>query len=62
MKIILTQNISFLFTDILVNITSNGSAFCTPPALITTDCKLNVESFPFDEKICTMKFGRYSKL
>jgi hypothetical protein len=36
----------------------SGNAYCTPPALLTVACKLNVANFPFDEKKCTLVFGR----
>lgn len=45
--------------DVLVKINSNGKALCTPPALITTQCKLSISDFPYDSKHCTMIWGRY---
>jgi hypothetical protein len=44
--------------DILVDYYPNGSAYCTPPSLITTNCRLNIEDFPFDNKDCEFQFGR----
>ena len=31
---------------------------CTPTAIITVACTTDVGNFPFDEKQCTMTFGR----
>ena len=36
----------------------NGDAFCSPPALTTIACKVNVENFPYDQKHCILKFAR----
>jgi hypothetical protein len=44
----------------LINIHNDGSIFCTPPALIRVACKTDVANFPFDEKNCTLTFGRYT--
>jgi len=43
----------------LVKIDNYGNAFCSPPALSTVACEVDVENFPFDEKHCTLKFARY---
>jgi len=43
----------------LVRINSEGKALCTPPAIITTQCKLTLDEFPYDKKHCTMTWGRY---
>ena len=51
--------ISIIIKDVLVKIKSNGRALCNPPALITTQCKLNIDDFPYDSKHCTMTWGRY---
>ena len=45
----------------MVKLYSDGKCYVTPPSLITTDCKLNVENYPFDEKICTLTWGRLRK-
>jgi len=44
--------------DVMVKLYSNGTVYGSPPALITTSCQLNVDNFPYDEKICTMTWGR----
>jgi hypothetical protein len=48
-----------IIKDVLIKIKSNGRALCNPPALITTQCKLNIDDFPYDSKHCTMTWGRY---
>jgi len=45
----------------LVKLSYDGQVYVTPPALITTACKLNVENYPFDQKICKMTWGRLEK-
>jgi len=42
-----------------VTLFSDGQVYVTPAALIKTSCKLNVENFPFDEKICKMTWGSW---
>jgi len=42
-----------------VKLSSDGQVYVTPAALIKTACKLNVENFPFDEKICKMTWGSW---
>jgi hypothetical protein len=42
----------------MVKLYPNGTVYGSPPALITTSCQLNVENFPYDEKICSMTWGR----
>jgi len=44
---------------VLADVYSNGTVYCTPPALLTTQCKLLVDYFPFDEKNCKIKFGSW---
>jgi hypothetical protein len=43
----------------LVKLYPNGTIYVSPPALITTACKLNVENFPYDQKVCTMTWGSW---
>ena len=38
---------------------SNGTVYVTPPAIITTSCKLNVENYPYDQKQCSMTWGSW---
>lgn len=45
----------------LVNLYSNGTVYCSPPALITTYCELDIDNFPFDEKHCKLNFARLGK-
>jgi hypothetical protein len=50
----------FFFKDVFADVYANGTILVTPPALITTACKVNVINFPFDEKNCLMQFGRFA--
>jgi hypothetical protein len=43
-----------------VKLSYDGQVYVTPAALIKTACKLNVENFPFDEKICKMTWGSWA--
>ena len=52
----------FRSKDLLIDIDSNGTVSCTPPALITLACRTDVGNFPFDEKHCTLTFGRWAVL
>ena len=36
----------------------NGTIVATPPAIIKTACKLHLADFPFDKKVCDIKFSR----
>ncbi len=36
-----------------------GDIVVTPPAIIETSCKLHIGDFPFDKKVCELKFARY---
>ena len=36
----------------------NGNIYLSPPSLTTTICKIDVANFPYDEKHCTIMFGR----
>jgi hypothetical protein len=38
------------------------SVYVTPPALVTSTCRLNIANFPFDEKECTLTFARFLNL
>lgn len=42
-----------------INLYSNGTTYCNPPALITASCEVAISDFPFDEKNCVLKWGRY---
>ena len=44
--------------DVLAVLFPDGTVIVSPPAIITTSCSLNIENFPYDEKICTMTWGR----
>ncbi len=43
----------------MVKLYPNGTVYVSPAALITTACKLNVENFPYDQKVCTMTWGSW---
>jgi hypothetical protein len=45
----------------LAKLSYDGKIYAATPALITTACKLNVENYPFDQKICKMTWGRLEK-
>ena len=47
-----------IFKDLLINVNYNGTVTCTPTVIISVACKTNVKDFPYDEKNCTLTFGR----
>ena len=53
------NNIFLKTKDLLINIEYTGSITCTPTAIIDVACKTDVGNFPYDEKHCTLTFGRY---
>ena len=38
----------------------NGRVHWEPPAIYKSSCTINVEFFPFDEQLCTLKFGSWT--
>lgn len=39
---------------------ANGRVHWEPPAIYKSSCTMNVEFFPFDEQLCTLKFGSWT--
>ncbi|XP_064620603.1 neuronal acetylcholine receptor subunit alpha-9-like [Lineus longissimus] len=44
----------------LAVVSSDGKVLWIPYATLNSFCALNMESFPFDEQICTLKFGSWA--
>uniref|UniRef100_A0A1I8G3V5 Neur_chan_LBD domain-containing protein n=1 Tax=Macrostomum lignano TaxID=282301 RepID=A0A1I8G3V5_9PLAT len=38
----------------------NGTVFWPPPAKLRSTCKIDITYFPFDDQVCTMKFGSWT--
>ncbi|XP_022105188.1 neuronal acetylcholine receptor subunit alpha-7-like [Acanthaster planci] len=45
-------------TNVLIN--SSGYCVWIPPGILRSTCQINVEYFPFDEQICTLKFSSWT--
>ncbi len=43
----------------MVDVNSDGSSSVCAPAIITCYCALDVDNYPFDEKNCELKWGRF---
>ncbi len=41
-------------------VTPEGKVFWPPPAKLRSSCKIDVTFFPFDDQICTLKFGSWT--
>uniref|UniRef100_A0A1I8I1A9 CCHC-type domain-containing protein n=1 Tax=Macrostomum lignano TaxID=282301 RepID=A0A1I8I1A9_9PLAT len=39
---------------------SSGTVFWPPPAKLRSTCKIDITYFPFDDQVCTMKFGSWT--
>ena len=66
-RVNITRMLSYLLTrlfyrttqDLLIDVYYDGTVTCTPTAIINVACKTDVSNFPYDEKRCTLIFGRY---
>jgi len=38
----------------------SGEVFWSPPAKLRSSCKIDVTYFPFDDQLCTLKFGSWT--
>ena len=38
----------------------DGEVFWSPPAKLRSSCKIDVTYFPFDDQVCTLKFGSWT--
>jgi hypothetical protein len=43
---------------VMADVDQYGNIYLSPPSLTTTICKIDVANFPYDEKRCTIMFGR----
>ncbi len=48
-----------MLLDLWMDLRYTGNIVVTPPAIIETSCKLHIGDFPFDKKVCELKFARY---
>ena len=39
---------------------SDGRVFWSPPARLRSSCKVDITLFPFDDQICSFKFGSWT--
>jgi len=39
---------------------SDGRVFWSPPARLRSSCKIDITLFPFDDQICSLKFGSWT--
>ncbi len=44
-------------SDVNAVVDYNGFVSYLPPGMFRSACKIEIESFPFDEQICSLKFG-----
>jgi len=38
----------------------NGKVHWEPPAIYKSSCTIDVEFYPFDKQLCTLKFGSWT--
>ena len=42
-----------------VRVSSDGTCYWIPPGLFQSSCAMDISYFPFDEQICSLKFGSW---
>ena len=43
-----------------VVVSSDGSCLWVPPGMFLSTCKIDISWFPFDDQLCSMKFGSWT--
>ena len=45
-------------SDVNAVVYSTGDVSYLPPGMFRSACSIEIEAFPFDEQLCSLKFGR----
>jgi len=45
---------------VLAKVFWNGTVRWRPPSIYKSTCQINIRLFPYDQQICTMKFGSWT--